>query len=272
MKRVAVPAVLAISGLLCGADPAAAQAGRGEVDIYAGVDTGIYSSRLIADSGDARLLWTAVGDTRRPTYHAVGLNLPWAALGPLETGGLVRQLGSPLEYSAGSTVWMERPGLRLFTERERTSRFGVFVSGANGGLGAGVFYDGRTVPHLVATAGAGQGSRLKAGLVAEFSTPAREEPDEAWFPGDGGWPGGSVLHAGAESAFQSDSLHVAVSGLVSRPDRLRPGAVVHAWAGCRRQGLADLNAFAGCGTPEYRTPAGERIDRILRASCDSITS
>jgi hypothetical protein len=62
---------------------------------------------------------------------------------------------------------------------------------------------------------------------------------------------------------------VAVSGLVSRPDRLRPGAVLHAWAGCRLQGLADLNAFAGCGTPEYRTPAGERIDRILRASCDA---
>ncbi|MDR3200947.1 MAG: hypothetical protein LBT68_05760, partial [Spirochaetales bacterium] len=122
-------------------------------DVYSSAALpGYLTSRFLADAGGYRFLFLSLRDFENPEkdYTAAGFDSPWLTAGPVNTGGLFREIFSPLGYTAGSSVFAETSRLSLKTVPERSTRQGVWVSVPGDYVALGAYTDGDEITHAAA--------------------------------------------------------------------------------------------------------------------------
>jgi len=255
-----VPAVLLVLTL---AGPGTVRCGAAPSEITTRLEApGALSSRFLTDTGTGRVLFVDIRDPRRPEkdFTALGFGSPALTLGPVDQGGLFREIGNPLGYGAGSPVFEEETRLTLRTGMDRSSRLGVWVAAPDGLLGVGGFLRGGEDLHAAASlALGGRGEpRLSALVMASCPDPGRV-PDE-WFPDRPVYPGGALLHLAAGARVPLDTLTGADTSLglsfgISRGARVPSSGFVHL-RGFHRSALVEAGIMAGTCGAGYVTPAG----------------
>jgi hypothetical protein len=233
-------------------------------------DLQVLRQRLELEAGGVRLVAL---DARRgldPVYQAFGLETPWLVLGPVEPGGLLRELANPLGFTPGSGVFGERSGLRLESSLSGTSRRGLQLAPLPERLGLYAVRS-RTVPFTF-----GGLLRLPLGrageaeALAQLVLPPQPAAAEAWFAGEPAHLGGPLVHLAGRFALQSSANPRQPAGpilswgaaLCAGP-MARPGLYNRITAGLET-GPAAAEALLGFCTEEYRTPEGTGGDSGTR--------
>jgi hypothetical protein len=182
-------------------------------------------------------------------------------VGPLSAGGLLKELFSPLGFSAWSDVFADRTGFTVDRSLSKPDGFAL-VSGALGCFfqpAAGGSVQLGTFLSLQPAAA----WRLDGALCVS-EPPAGAEGD-SWYPDHPMWPGGRLVNAGARlrAAFAGAAACATVGfslakfapagGFAELQASLEP-APVGAWV------------LVGASTADYRTPSGDAAETAFRAS------
>jgi hypothetical protein len=236
-------------------------------------DLEVLRQRLELETGCWRLL---VLDARRglePVYQAVGLEMPWLLLGPVEPRGLLRELANPLGFLPGSSAFTEASGLRLEGSLGGTSRRGLLLELLPDRLG---FYAVRSRSLPLACGGllrTALGRDGQAEALAQVALPDKAPAAEDWFAAQPPYPGGPLLHLAARIWMgrppnQSEPAGPVLSwsaALCAGP-RVAPGVFSRLVAGLEAGQAAGEAVLGICG-PEYRTPEGSMGPRGTQLAC-----
>jgi hypothetical protein len=221
--------------------------------------------------------WRLVAlDARRgldPLYQAAGLETPWLLLGPVEPGGLLRELANPLGFTPGSAVFGERSGVRLETSLAGTSRRGLRFAPLADWLTLYALCS-RSPP--IAFGGLLRlplGRAFLAELLCQEALPGPASGSEDWFAAQPAYPGGPLMHLAARIGLRSPADQEETAGPIlswgaamCAGPRVRPGIYYRLIAGLESPWAA-VEALLGYCTEGYRLPAGTMSDQASQVAC-----
>lgn len=223
---------------------------------------GSLSSRFLGDIGAGRFLFVDIRDPKKPEkdYTALGFSSPVLSLGPVDQGGLFREISNPLGYGAGSAVFQEDTRLSLRIGMDRSSRQGLWASVPGGLFGIGGYVQNGEDLHAAASFSAGSRGGPQISALAMASNPEAGRIPDDWFPSKPIYPGGSLFHLAGRSLAPLGSLtggetFLGISWGLSRGSLVPAAAFVHLH-GIHRSPLVEAGLMAGACSPGYLTPAG----------------
>lgn len=226
---------------------------------------GILSARWILDIEQSRFLFLEQRYPEDRSYRMVGFSSPFFSMGPMDLFGLLREAGSPLEYSLSSTVFREQTGIQLYSGKEVHRRTGFLVAGPNTSLSLGSYREPEGDPHLFATFHLSSTQVTSEGFLSLTNHGEEAIPLE-WFPSQNPVLPGPLLHWGSRVRLgMVSSLHgsLTVSVLGSRPSHDRMGVFTHLFGELFSSGM-EIRALSGYCTPQYVTPKGERTAKRVQ--------
>jgi hypothetical protein len=191
-------------------------------------------------------------ETALPT---VALSLPWLLFGPVARAGLLREASNPLGFSAGSSVFAERTGVRLDGSLPAGNPgllcmpvpdvLGIFcLPCPNGARACGCF----------ASLQSRSGFRAEGFVCGSKSRP--EHTGEEWFRSRPADPGGAMTATGVRLGADLPGLSLGATLGGSFSERAPPGSfmLLHgSWHG--NDWFAE--ALLGRTDSTYRRPGGE---------------
>jgi hypothetical protein len=224
---------------------------------------GYLSNRLLADTDGYRFLFLSLKDFEKPDkdYTAAGFDSPWLTVGPVNTGGLFREIFSPLGYTAGSSVFAETSRLTLKTAAERSTRRGIWVSTPGDYAAAGAYTDGDEITHTAAAFNFFKGKRGPLVSALLMGSQPDERLDSAdWFPEKPLFPGGDLYHAAFRAQIPFDTFtggltRVGACGALSFGQRVVPAGYYTFFASHTDKTL-DIRLLQGAAEKDYVNPAG----------------
>jgi hypothetical protein len=267
-RRILLPPVLGLLLFFAFSGAAFAQV-AGEISVLAQPE--YFSGRLIADAGDFRLFFLSIKDFDNPgkDYRAAGISSPLLTVGPLTTGGLFREIFSPIGYSAASGVFHESSRLSLRTTASRSTRQGLWVSVPGEYISLGAYVDGDNILHSAAALNLG---KTKTGPVFSgllmASRPKSRLGEEDWFASKPLFPGGAVYHAAGRLQILpeeiSGGLRLGLSGAFSFGERIVSSGYYNFFAAYTNSllevHLLQGSAGAGYVSPSGTSPSYSRVD------------
>jgi hypothetical protein len=174
----------------------------------------------------------------------------------------LREVFSPLGYSAGSSVFSESSRLSLNTGSLRSTREGVWLSVPGDYAALGTYTDGEEISHTAASFNFFKGKKgpLVSGMLM-LSRPEDRLDSDVWFPEKPLFPGGEVYHAALRGQIPFDKLsggltRIGVSSALSFGEKVRPAGYYHLFASHADKRL-ELRLLQGVADKEYVTPAGK---------------
>jgi hypothetical protein len=232
----------------------------GEISVLA--EPEYFSGRLIADAGEFRLFFLSIKDFDNPgkDYRAAGVSSPLLTAGPLNTGGLFREIFSPIGYSAASSVFSETSRLSLRTTASRATRQGLWVSVPGEYISLGAYTDGDNILHNAAALNLG---KTKTGPVFSglfmASRPQSRLSQEDWFASKPLFPGGAVYHTAGRLQILpeeiSGGLRLGLSGAFSFGERIRASGYYNFFSSYTNR-LLEIHLLQGSAGADYVSPSG----------------
>ena len=223
---------------------------------------GYWSNRLILDRGQTRMVAVSLRDIRDPErdFQAAGFGSPALAAGPLDAGGLLREVSNPLGYGPASDVFSETTGLSLRTIMAKSSRFGIWASVPGRAFSLGGYRNGEDISHAAAAVNLGGGTNPAFSGLMMVSNPGERLETDTWFPEKPLFPGGTLYHAAARMRVPFDNLtgaetRAGLSFGVSRGERTPAAGFVHAF-GSHKSKNVEVNVLSGFCNEGYLTPGG----------------
>jgi hypothetical protein len=179
-------------------------------------------NRIEIQEGELVLLGVDVRKEHEVIYQRIGLSCPYVKAGPLKLKGLLRELFNPLGYGPGSSVFRERPEIRLERSFSGSNKTGIVFDPIPEYVECFLF-ESNKVAKAGGTLLIPVGDYMETQLLVSTSEPQREEADESWFNESRLFPGDRLMHGAARLVLDHPGLFGSLSYCVSWGRQISPG-------------------------------------------------
>ncbi len=216
-------------------------------------------NRFEFQSGESVLVGTDIRRNNEVEYQAIGFSSPYLRAGPLALKGLLREIFNPLAYGPGSSVFQERPEIRLEKSFSGSSKTGIVFDPVPDHAECFLFHSSG-VTKAGGSLSVPLGSYLETHLLFSTSQPKRATVDDSWFSDRLSFPGDRLIHGAGRLTLDHPGLFCSLSLGISGGRRIVPGYFT----------LLDIvmktevfrpELSVGVSSPRYFTPDGKWCDR-----------
>jgi hypothetical protein len=192
----------------------------------------------------------------QPWEFSGGLDSMLLTIGPAALEGLLREVRSPLRFTADSSVFAQTTDVSLDGSISGSAVSCVFVRVLPGTLHLGLLQTRRrrtAALHI----GVGSHENTSVEFLGTVGRPEAKESAGEWYLDRPADPGSPLRVVGMRLAVTPGAWRLGGTGVVSSGIRRDRGSFSHLWLR-REQGVLQPAMLLGVASPDYRTPDGAR--------------
>jgi len=223
------------------------------------IRSGEIRNRIELQNGESVFFAADIRSKNEVEYQAIGVSSPYLRAGPLALKGLLREIFNPLAYGPGSSVFQERPEIRLERSFSGSSKTGIVFDPVPDHAECFLFHSSG-VTKAGGSLSVPVGSYLETHLLFSTSQPKRETVDDSWFTDRLPFPGDRLIHGATRLALDHPGLFGSLSLGISAGRRIVPGYFTLLDIVMKTE-MFQPELSVGISSPRYFTPDGKWCSR-----------